>query len=111
MHRICLLYFSEEDPRKVVKSINIGYWLREKHTGKGYATEAVKTLSEFALNKNLCEAVSIGVNAKNIKSAAVAQRCGFSKLRETKIWEHSRPDWVEMQNYVLYVKYAEEGRF
>ena len=55
----------------------IGYWVRTKFRGKGFVTEAVNGLTDFAFKQLLANRVEIRCDADNIRSAAVARRCGF----------------------------------
>lgn len=67
----------------------IGYWLADKACGKGYATDAVKTL-ENALFIIGINRIKITCDVENEASANVAKRCGFSHegiLREDTLLE------------------------
>lgn len=55
----------------------VGYWLRTKFTGQGYITEAVNGITRFAFAHLKANRVEIRCDAKNVRSAAVARRCGF----------------------------------
>jgi RimJ/RimL family protein N-acetyltransferase len=55
----------------------IGYWVRSKYVGQGYATEAVNGITAFAFKQLHANRVEIRCDAQNIRSAAVAKRCGF----------------------------------
>ena len=55
----------------------IGYWVRAKFMGQGFVTEAVNGITEFAFNQLHANRVEIRCDAQNIRSAAVAKRCGF----------------------------------
>jgi RimJ/RimL family protein N-acetyltransferase len=55
----------------------IGYWLRKSAEGKGYMSEAVRLLTDYALNELKAQRVEIRCDQQNIRSAAVARRLGF----------------------------------
>lgn len=55
----------------------IGYAILEKHRGNGYATEAVKAATAWALQKNNVTAVEAETDANNVISQKVLARCGF----------------------------------
>ncbi|MBE9584160.1 GNAT family N-acetyltransferase [Mucilaginibacter sp. JRF] len=55
----------------------IGYWLGEPYWGKGYATEAVKLLTEYAFNIGLIR-VFAGVFAHNKASQRVLEKAGYT---------------------------------
>jgi len=55
----------------------IGYWVRMKYTGQGFVTEAVNGITAFVFKHLHANRVEIRCDAQNIRSAAVAKRCGF----------------------------------
>ena len=54
-----------------------GYWVRTKFMGQGFVTEAVNGITAFAFKQLQANRVVIRSDARNIRSAAVAKRCGF----------------------------------
>jgi RimJ/RimL family protein N-acetyltransferase len=56
---------------------DIGYWVRTKYMGQGFVTEAVNGITDFAFKHLHANRVEIRCDAQNIRSAAVAKRCGF----------------------------------
>jgi RimJ/RimL family protein N-acetyltransferase len=54
----------------------IGYWCATDKVGRGYISEAVSALTEFAWSLGLVR-VEIRCDAKNLRSCAVAERAGF----------------------------------
>lgn len=60
-----------------VPSVEIGYWVRTKYGGKGYITEAVAAITDFAFRVVQAERVFIKMDSRNERSAAVPQRLGF----------------------------------
>jgi RimJ/RimL family protein N-acetyltransferase len=55
----------------------IGYWVRTKFMGQGFVTEAVNGITDFAFKQLHANRVEIRCDADNLRSAAVAKRCGF----------------------------------
>ncbi len=55
----------------------IGYWVRTKYMGQGFVTEAVNGIAAFAFKHLHANRVEIRCDAQNIRSSAVAKRCGF----------------------------------
>ncbi len=55
----------------------IGYWLRQSAEGRGYMTEAVRTITRFLFDDMGAERVMIRCDARNVRSKAVAERLGF----------------------------------
>ncbi|MEZ4594730.1 MAG: GNAT family N-acetyltransferase [Chloroflexota bacterium] len=60
-----------------VPSFEIGYWLHSDHTGHGYITEAVNGICQFAFQHLGAQRLFIRCDSENVRSAAVARRCGF----------------------------------
>jgi RimJ/RimL family protein N-acetyltransferase len=57
----------------------IGYWLRASAEGHGYMREAVSTLIEFAARDLLASRLEIRCDARNARSAGVAESLGFKR--------------------------------
>ncbi|KAA0550352.1 GNAT family N-acetyltransferase [Bacillus sp. BGMRC 2118] len=60
-----------------IRKFEIGYWIDTRHSGKGYMTEAVQGITEFAFKELEARRVEIRCDTKNSKSRAVAERLGF----------------------------------
>jgi RimJ/RimL family protein N-acetyltransferase len=60
-----------------VGSFEIDYWARASAEGKGYISEAVKLLADYAFAALDARRVMIRCDARNTRSAAVAERMGF----------------------------------
>ncbi|MBC5636815.1 MULTISPECIES: GNAT family N-acetyltransferase [Ornithinibacillus] len=59
------------------RKFEIGYWIDTRYSGKGYMTEAVKGIADFAFRELEANRVEIRCDAKNVKSRAIAERIGF----------------------------------
>jgi RimJ/RimL family protein N-acetyltransferase len=89
-----------------VPSMEIGYWLVPAALGQGYATEAVTLIAAMAFDDLRAARVTIQCSTRNVKSAAVAMRCGFiheatlpcerrdvdGNLRDTLVYALTRHD-------------------
>lgn len=60
-----------------VRRFEIGYWIRPEAAGQGHVSEAVKLLATMAFEHLGARRVEIRCDARNTKSRAVAERCGF----------------------------------
>ena len=60
-----------------VPRFEIGYWVRTSCAGRGYITEAVIGIANFAFEQLGARRVEIRCDALNEPSAAVARRAGF----------------------------------
>ncbi|WP_038194712.1 GNAT family N-acetyltransferase [Vibrio nigripulchritudo] len=62
---------------KDIPYFEIGYWLRSTYAGRGYMTEAVSTIESHAFDTYKARRLEIKMAESNIKSRAVAERCGY----------------------------------
>ena len=60
-----------------VPAFELGYWVRASAQGQGYVTEAVGSVTAYALEQLHAQRVEIRCEANNERSAAVATRLGF----------------------------------
>jgi RimJ/RimL family protein N-acetyltransferase len=60
-----------------VPAFELGYWVRASAQGQGYVTEAVGSVTAYALEQLHAQRVEIRCEASNDRSAAVARRLGF----------------------------------
>jgi ribosomal-protein-alanine N-acetyltransferase len=60
-------------------NVEIGYFVDEKHWGKGIATQIVKMLEDIAFNKLKAVRIEILVHPKNKASLRVAEKNGYKK--------------------------------
>jgi ribosomal-protein-serine acetyltransferase len=61
-------------------TVEIGYWIRSAHTGRGYATGAVAALTRVALTLPGVERVAIKHAVANPASGRVAAKAGFTEV-------------------------------
>jgi RimJ/RimL family protein N-acetyltransferase len=60
-----------------VRKFEIGYWIRPDAAGQGHVGEAVGLLTALAFDRLGARRVEIRCDSDNLKSRAVAERCGF----------------------------------
>lgn len=83
-----LMLFSKENGQLVgssglhridwdVRKFEIGYWLRSSYAGQGYMSEAVEAITNYAIRELAANRIEIRCDARNGKSARVAERNGF----------------------------------
>jgi RimJ/RimL family protein N-acetyltransferase len=87
-----------------VPRFEIGYWVRARFVGRGYATEAAKGLAEAAFDRLGARRVEIRCDDRNLHSARVAEHAGFTlegilrqetrhfdgSLRDTRVYARVR---------------------
>jgi len=90
-----------------VPAFEIGYWVRSSLEGQGYVSEAVAGITNFAFGVIGAERVEIRCDTRNIRSANVAKRAGYTleatfrhdswandeTLRDTYVFGMIRPEW------------------
>ena len=55
----------------------IGYWLGVKFWGRGYGTEAVRAVIDFAFTERQYEALQASARVTNPASRRILEKCGF----------------------------------
>ncbi|QQS28963.1 MAG: GNAT family N-acetyltransferase [Sphingobacteriales bacterium] len=64
------------------KSTEIDIWLADrKYTGKGFGTEAIKTLCEYLYYKLQCETIYIAPSKRNIIAIKAYKKAGFIETK------------------------------
>lgn len=61
-----------------VPKFEIGYWIDTRYSGKGYITEAVQGIVDFAFNELKARRLEIRCDPLNVKSRRVPERLGFT---------------------------------
>jgi [ribosomal protein S5]-alanine N-acetyltransferase len=65
--------------RGSLQSAVIGYFLDHHHNGKGYATEAIKALVDYAFEELHLHRIEAGVMPRNLPSQRVLEKAGFHR--------------------------------
>jgi len=61
-----------------LRRFEIGFWIRARAQGQGYVSEAVQAMAALAFDQLAARRVEIRMDARNVRSRAVAERCGFA---------------------------------
>ena len=83
-----------------VPRFEIGYWVRKRFVGQGYASEAVRALTHLAFTRMRAERVEIHCSHRNERSRKVAERCGFTF--EGRLRNHGREASGELRDTLVY---------
>ncbi len=83
--------------------IEIGYWIAEQQTGRGYATAAAGALTAVALDLPGVTRVEIHCDEANVASAAVPRKLGY---RLDRIDDHEREAPGESGRRLIWVRDA-----
>ena len=57
--------------------VEIGYGIMEQYQEHGYATEAVKAISNWAFQEPKISSIEAEIDSKNVASKKVLEKCGF----------------------------------
>jgi RimJ/RimL family protein N-acetyltransferase len=74
-------------PRVGPNAVEIGYWLGAAHTGRGLATAAARALTHIAFDAPVVERVEIRCDPRNVASARVPGRLGYTVDESVKTAE------------------------
>lgn len=77
------------DWNRKVNSVTVGYFLAERHYGKGIATEALRALTRYLFDEVLVNRIQAEVMPQNEASKKVLLKNGFRKeglLRQASLW-------------------------
>lgn len=98
-----------------VPRFEIGYWVRANQQGKGYITEAVWGITNFAFDILFAERIEIHTDDRNERSWRVAERLRFplegihrrdardsqNQLRDTRVYALIRDEWLERKQSLI----------
>lgn len=60
-----------------LRYFSIGYWFDTRHSGQGYATEALREMIRYAFDELRAQRIELDISEKNSKSLRVAQRANL----------------------------------
>ncbi|WP_433750223.1 GNAT family N-acetyltransferase [Falsibacillus pallidus] len=60
-----------------IPKFEIGYWIDSRFSGKGYMTEAVEGITDFARRELKAKRIEIRCDSNNVRSRAIPERLGF----------------------------------
>jgi RimJ/RimL family protein N-acetyltransferase len=83
-----------------VPRFEIGYWIRPALEGQGYISEAVRAETRIAFQVLQAERVEIRCDARNTRSATVAERCGYQA--EARYRHYDRDVQGQLMDMLIY---------
>ena len=87
----------------------LGYWLRDGAEGHGYMSEAVRLVTDYAFTALAAEKVALRCDARNARSAAVAERLGF--VREARLRNEMRAKDGTLTDELQYALVRDDPRW
>ncbi|MDB6095920.1 MAG: GCN5-related N-acetyltransferase [Francisellaceae bacterium] len=89
-----------------IPMLEIGYWGNKTYLGKGYMTEAVKLLTDYALKNIKVNRIEIRCDINNLKSAAIPKRLGY--VLEARFRNHRRDlQKNKLSDTLIFIRYSE----
>ncbi|WP_411346463.1 GNAT family N-acetyltransferase [Paenibacillus sp. WLX1005] len=85
-----------------LRSFELGYWVRSSQAGQGFITEAVHSISNFAIRYLHANRLEIRCDENNHASVAVARRAGFTL--EAKLRNARRDQQGNLGNTMIFSK-------
>lgn len=90
-----------------VPRMEIGYWCRTSLSGQGYITEAVRAITRFAFQHLGAQRLEIHCDARNTRSATVAERAGYAL--EARRSSDSRGVDGALRDMLIFARFPQEG--
>lgn len=80
---------------------HIGYWIDLNYINRGYMTQAVELVTDFAFNSLILHRIEINLRPENIASKRVAEKAGYIFEGERPRYLHIDGDW---RDHICFVK-------
>lgn len=81
--------------RGVAQACTLGYWMGERHAGKGHMTEAVRGALRFAFNDLALHRVEAACLPNNLASRRLLERVGFQREGEARAYLRINGVWAD----------------
>lgn len=77
---------------------NVGYAVHPSHRQEGYASSALKGLTDFLLQNFSFQQVMLDISSNNVASELVAKKCGFVKPNDRK-------GYIDMEHFEIGMRF------
>lgn len=87
-----------------IPSVETGYWIRTSQSGKGFMTEAINAITQYAFKQLKVKRIAITCDPDNIKSKHIPERLGYTlegRLKNHRIKSNNG----EVGDTLIYAKY------
>lgn len=91
--------------RGVAQACTLGYWMGERHAGKGHMTEAVRGALRFAFSELALHRVEAACLPNNEASRRLLQRVGFQQEGMARAYLRINGNWAD---HLLYAALASD---
>ena len=79
---------------------HIGYWIDRNYANKGYTTQAVELLTQYAFEEMALHRVEINLRPENQASRRVAEKAGYILEGERPRYLHIDGQWRDHLSFV-----------
>lgn len=86
-----------------IPKVEIGYWIHDRYSGKGYISEAVERITTYAIDEIKARRIEIRCDVRNTKSRAIPERLGFM-LEGILKQDSLSADGKELRDTCVYAK-------
>lgn len=86
------------------QNANLGYYLDKKHNGKGYASEAVRSVLKHAFEELQLHRVQAAVMPRNIASKRILEKSGFKKEGYSPKYLKINGTWEDHEIYAITIE-------
>ncbi|MFH0867585.1 MAG: GNAT family N-acetyltransferase [Bacteroidota bacterium] len=73
----------------------VGILISDEHRDKGYATEALEMIIDYAFNTLHLHQLYSNITADNVSSMKLFKKAGFEIIGLKKDWQHSKNSWID----------------
>ena len=99
-----------QSSRRTGNPDTIGYWIGPGHRKQGYAGEALKLLTEWALTVRQMPRIELYIEPWNEGSWRTAESAGYRRDRLLPSWQKIGTQWRDMYRYLRTVEPPETDR-
>lgn len=79
---------------------HIGYWIDKNYAGRGYTTDAVKTVTRFAFEALALHRIEINIRPENGASIRVAEKAGYIFESDRAKFLHIDGAWRDHKTFI-----------
>ncbi|MEO2076019.1 MAG: GNAT family protein [Bacillus sp. (in: firmicutes)] len=90
------------------QNANLGYYLDKKHNGKGYSSEAVRSVLKHAFEELQLHRVQAAVMPRNMASKRILEKAGFKKEGYSPKYLKINGTWEDHEIYAITIEDYEQ---
>lgn len=83
-----------------LRGAHIGYWIDRNYAGRGFTTDAVKTLTQYAFDGLGLHRIEINIRPENAASIRVAAKAGYIFESDRAEFLHIAGGWRDHKTFI-----------